>query len=250
MAEIIKKNIFTFLLILSIFLFDRVSKLIIINLESLYGIKNYPLTSFLNFELIWNDGIAFGLLSFNNEFYYNIITLIIIVITLIIFFMMINSFGIQKYGFMMVFSGSLGNVFDRLYYSSVPDFIDIHFNNFHWFIFNVADIFISLGVIILICSEFKKKHMIKIFFIFIISTFLLGCQNIKDGLTLQKQSNADEFLVKKKNPLVLPPEFNELPTPTDNMKKKSETSTGDDIKKLLDKDNVLTSTSKVDGKSF
>ena len=89
--------------------------------------------------------------------------------------------------------------------------------------------------------------MIKIFFIFIISTFLLGCQNIKDGLTLQKQSNADEFLVKKKNPLVLPPEFNELPTPTDNMKKKSETSAGDDIKKLLDKDNVLTSTSKVDG---
>ena len=75
---------------------------------------------------------------------------------------------------------------------------------------------------------------------------MLGCQNIKDGLTLQKQSNADEFLVKK-NPLVLPPEFNELPTPTDNMKKKSETSTGDDIKKLLDKDNVLTSTSKVDG---
>ena len=89
--------------------------------------------------------------------------------------------------------------------------------------------------------------MIKIFFIFIISTFLLGCQNIKDGLTLQKQSNADEFLVKKKNPLVLPPEFNELPTPTDNMKKKSEISTGDDIKKLLDKDNALTSTSKVDG---
>ena len=157
MAEIIKKNIFTFLLILSIFLFDRASKLIIINLESLYGIKSYSLTSFLNFELIWNDGIAFGLLSFNNEFYYNIITLVIIVITLIIFFMMINSFSIQKYGFMMVFSGSLGNVFDRLYYSSVPDFIDIHFNNFHWFIFNVADIFISLGVIILICSEFIKK---------------------------------------------------------------------------------------------
>ena len=83
MAERIKKNIFTFLLILSIFLFDRVSKLIIINLESLYGIKNYTVTSFLNFELIWNEGIAFGLLSFNNEFYYNIITLVIIVITLL-----------------------------------------------------------------------------------------------------------------------------------------------------------------------
>ena len=144
MAEIIRKNIFTFLLIVSIFLFDRVSKLIIINLESLYGIKNYPLTSFLNFELIWNDGIAFGLLFFFLNFLdHNIITLIIILITLIVFLVMINSSGIQKYGFMMVFSGSLGNVFDRLYYSSVPDFIDIHFNNFHWFIFNVADIFIS-----------------------------------------------------------------------------------------------------------
>jgi len=157
MVEIIKKNIFSFVSILTIFLIDRVSKLIIINLENLYGVNSYSLTSFLNFELIWNDGIAFGMLSFNDEVYYNIITLIIILVTLIVFLMMISSFGIQKYGFMLVFGGSLGNLFDRFYYSSVPDFIDIHFNNFHWFIFNVADIFISLGVFILICSEFKKK---------------------------------------------------------------------------------------------
>ena len=158
MAEIIRKNIFTFLLIVSIFLFDRVSKLIIINLESLYGIKNYPLTSFLNFELIWNDGIAFGLLSFNNEFYYNIITLIIILITLIVFLVMINSSGIQKYGFMMVFSGSLGNVFDRLYYSSVPDFIDIHFGDFHWFIFSFLNHYRNIG-----CKKGRQRCPILFF---------------------------------------------------------------------------------------
>ena len=158
MAEIIKKNISSFVLILTIFLLDRVSKIIIINLENFYGVDNYSLTSFLNFELIWNDGIAFGMLSFNDQVYYNIITSIIILITLVVFLVMINSSGIQKYGFMLVFSGSLGNLFDRLYYSSVPDFIDIHFNNFHWFIFNVADIFITLGVLLLIYLEiFLKK---------------------------------------------------------------------------------------------
>ena len=91
--------------------------------------------------------------------------------------------------------------------------------------------------------------MIKIFLIFILSIFLLGCQSVKDGLTLKKQSNADEFLVKTKDPLVLPPEFNELPTPENNFEKKSDLSSGDDIKKLLNKDNVLTSSSNEDGNS-
>ena len=91
--------------------------------------------------------------------------------------------------------------------------------------------------------------MIKIFLIFILPIFLLGCQSVKDGLTLKKQSNADEFLVKTKDPLVLPPEFNELPTPNNNFEKKSDSSSGDDIKKLLNKDNDLTSLSNIDGKS-
>ena len=72
---------------------------------------------------------------------------------------MLKSKSIEKFGFMMILGGSMGNIFDRLYYFSVPDFIDIHFNNFNWFIFNVADIFISLGVTFLIYLEFfKKKH--------------------------------------------------------------------------------------------
>ena len=158
MVKIIKKNIISLIIILSIFLLDRISKILIINLEQLYGIKAYSLTSFLNFELIWNDGIAFGILSFHDKFYYNIITSIIILVTLIVLLIMIKSQGIQKYGFMIIFAGSLGNIFDRLYYSSVPDFIDFHYNNFHWFIFNVADIFITTGVILLIILEiFAKK---------------------------------------------------------------------------------------------
>ena len=155
----IKKYILDLLFISTIFFIDRVSKFIIVNLEKLYGIKNYKLTNFLNFELVWNDGIAFGLLSFNNDMYYNLITLIIIIITMIILILMLKSSGLEKYGFLMVFGGSLGNIFDRVYYSSVPDFIDIHINNFHWFIFNVADIFISLGVLLLIYLEFSKKKI-------------------------------------------------------------------------------------------
>ncbi len=155
----IKKKIFDISFIFTIFLIDRLSKILIINLEKLYGIKNYELTSFLNLELIWNDGIAFGLLSFNDNFYYNLITLIIVIITTVIFILMLRSSGLEKYSFLMVFGGSLGNIFDRMYYSSVPDFIDVHINNFHWFIFNVADIFISFGVLLLIYLEFFKKKI-------------------------------------------------------------------------------------------
>tara|TARA_B100001057_G_C22754510_1_gene913123 strand:+ start:717 stop:1202 length:486 start_codon:yes stop_codon:yes gene_type:complete len=158
MVKINREKILNFLIVIIIFFFDRITKWMMINLNDLYGEKKYSLTSFINLELIWNNGIAFGLLSFDKNIYYNSLTLIIIIITLVIFFMMINSYGIQKYGFIMILGGSMGNIFDRLVYSSVPDFIDIHFNNFHWFIFNVADIFISLGVFILIYSElFKNK---------------------------------------------------------------------------------------------
>ena len=153
----IKKNIWNLIFILSIFVADRLSKILIINSAETFGELDIFVTSFLNFNLIWNDGIAFGLFSFEKKIYYNFLTILIIMITLIIFWMITKTKKSEKLAFMMIFGGSMGNIFDRLYYSSVPDFIDIHFNNFHWFIFNVADIFISLGVIILICSEFKKK---------------------------------------------------------------------------------------------
>ena len=156
----LKKRFIIFYIAITIFIFDRLSKYFILELASSDDRLNIPITSFLNFNLVWNSGIAFGLLSFNEQFYYNIITLIIIIITLVILLFAIKSSGIEKLSFSIIFGGSLGNIFDRLYYGAVVDFIDIHINNIHWFVFNVADIFISFGVIVLISVEFlriKKK---------------------------------------------------------------------------------------------
>ena len=153
----LKKNIFNLLLVTFIFILDRLSKIIIIKLSEPLGELNISVTSFINFNLTWNEGIAFGLLSFDDKFYYNLITLLIVLITLIIIWLANKAKGIEKLSFLMIVGGSLGNIFDRIYYSSVPDFIDISVNNFHWFIFNVADIFITIGVILLIILEFFKK---------------------------------------------------------------------------------------------
>ena len=154
------KNIYIdFIVILSIFLLDRMSKLYIIYLDEKLGNSEIYFSKFFNIQLIWNDGIAFGLLAFNENLYYNTLTGIIVLVTLVVFFFMIRTKGIEKYCFMMILGGSLGNIFDRLYYSAVPDFIDLHYQNFHWFIFNVADIFITSGVLILIFLElFLKKN--------------------------------------------------------------------------------------------
>ena len=152
-----KKNFLNFFFILSIFIIDRLSKIWIIDSENIFGENHFNITPFLNFNLIWNDGIAFGLFAFKQNIYYNFLTTIIILITLIILWMIIKTKKVEKLGFMMIFGGSLGNIFDRLYYKSVPDFIDVHINNFHWFIFNVADIFITLGVILLIVLEIFRN---------------------------------------------------------------------------------------------
>ncbi len=153
-----KKKIIDLIFVIFIFSIDRLSKLLVIKSAEVNGEVNFSVTSFLNFNLIWNEGIAFGLLSFDDKFYYNLITLLIAVITSIIIWLANKSKGVEKLGFLMIVGGSLGNLFDRIFYSSVPDFIDISINNFHWFIFNVADIFITIGVILLIILEFFKKE--------------------------------------------------------------------------------------------
>ena len=154
-----KKNIIFIIIFTFIFATDRLSKLYILNLAEIDQTLNLFVTPFLNFYLIWNKGIAFGLFSFDQNFTYNLITFLIVIITLIILFIALKSKDYKGYFFISIFSGSVGNLFDRFYYSAVPDFIDFHLNNFHWFIFNVADIFISLGVICLIFVEiFVKKE--------------------------------------------------------------------------------------------
>ena len=153
-----KNNIIYIFIFILIFAVDRFSKLYILNLTEINDSLNLYVTPFLNFYLIWNKGIAFGLFSFDQNFTYNFITFLIIVITAIILIIAIKSKNYKGYFFISIFSGSVANLYDRFNYFAVPDFIDFHLNDFHWFIFNVADIFISLGVICLIFVEifFKK----------------------------------------------------------------------------------------------
>ena len=156
-----KRKIFwNFFFILNIFLIDRISKIAMINTAEEFGYTNISLTSFLNLNLIWNDGIAFGLLSFSDSFGYNLITIIIFLVILFLAIMLINADKITRISLLLILGGAFGNLFDRLYYSAVPDFIDFYFKGFHWFIFNVADIFISFGILCLIFVElfFNKKE--------------------------------------------------------------------------------------------
>jgi signal peptidase II len=142
-----------------IFISDRLSKIYIIN-ESLKNLDNFILKSnYLNIRLIWNEGIAFGLLSFDDKALYHSLSLLILVIILVIIYMIIKSDGLKKFSLMLILGGALGNFYDRIAYGAVPDFIDFHANGFHWFIFNIADIFISIGVFALIVLEiFDKKN--------------------------------------------------------------------------------------------
>ena len=141
-----------------IFISDRLSKIYIIN-ESLKNLDNFILKStYLNIRLIWNEGIAFGLFSFDDKALYHSLSLLILVIILVIIYMIIKSDGLKKFSLMLILGGALGNFYDRIAYGAVPDFIDFHVNGFHWFIFNIADIFISIGVFALILIEIFDKQ--------------------------------------------------------------------------------------------
>ena len=146
------------LIVLIIFLLDRISKLYVIHLDSILLNSEIINSKFINIHLIWNEGVAFGLFAFDDKSFYNFITGFIVIIILTLIYFIRKTRGIEKYSFLIILGGALGNVFDRFFYSAVPDFIDIHYQNFHWFIFNVADIFITLGVILLIYAEIFLKN--------------------------------------------------------------------------------------------
>ena len=154
-----RKILLNFIIILAIFFLDRVSKNYILNIAAINSTVDIYVNSYLNLYLIWNKGIAFGLFSFNNISSYNLISVIIAFISLGILVLIVKNNGIKKYALLFILGGALGNFFDRIYYAAVPDFIDLHIKEFHWFVFNVADIFITTGVICLIFVElfYNKK---------------------------------------------------------------------------------------------
>jgi signal peptidase II len=157
---LLKKVSLNLIAITTIFLIDRLTKLYILKLAEIENSVDIYLTSYLNIYLIWNKGIAFGLLSINESMIYNAITLIIGIIIIVILFMLWRNDNIQRYFLVLIVGGALGNFYDRIIYTAVPDFIDLHFMGFHWFVFNVADIFITVGVFCLILVELFYNNKI------------------------------------------------------------------------------------------
>ena len=156
----LKTFFLNFIILIAIFLIDRISKLYILKLAEIENSVDIYITSYLNLFLIWNKGVAFGLLSINEGMIYNVITVMIFFIIITILFMMWKNDNNQRYCLALVAGGALGNIYDRIVYTAVPDFIDLHFNGFHWFVFNVADIFITVGVFCLILVELFYNNKI------------------------------------------------------------------------------------------
>lgn len=150
-----KENIFYLLFVIIIFFLDRISKSQIINKfnEFSHHVNNY-----INFDLIWNIGIGFGLFSSTSSIVYNLITIIIAIVILILIYIFLNSENLDKFIYSIIIGGALGNFYDRVFFSAVPDFIDLHYGNFHWFTFNLADIFITIGIIIFLLKGLKIQN--------------------------------------------------------------------------------------------
>jgi signal peptidase II len=149
-----KENIYALLFIILIFAFDRFSKIEIINN---FNANTYFINDFINFDLIWNTGIGFGLLRSESNLIYNSITILIGIVIIILISICITSENFEKLIFSVIIGGALGNFYDRLLYNAVPDFIDFHYNSYHWFTFNVADVFITLGIIFFLMRGFLNK---------------------------------------------------------------------------------------------
>ena len=148
------------IIILTAFFFDRASKIYLINLQSTGVDIDFYILPFLNFYLVWNTGIGFGLAAMETGIFYHVLTVVISIVIFVLIYFLIKSKGVHIYLIGLIVGGSLGNLFDRIYYYAVPDFIDFHLGNFHWFIFNVADIFITVGIIGLILIELFRKEEI------------------------------------------------------------------------------------------
>ena len=160
--KFLSKNFYiSFSIVALIYFLDRLSKIYVIQLDKNNLGSDIFNSAYLNIVLIWNKGIAFGLLSFNESYLYNIISLIIAIIIIVLVIMSLKSQGFKRYSLLMIVGGALGNLHDRIFFNAVPDFIDFHIGNFHWFIFNVSDIFITLGVISMIVLELLDNKIEK-----------------------------------------------------------------------------------------
>ena len=150
-----KKTIVTLLIVFFVFIFDRVTKISIIN----HQLNNQKIfvNDYLNLELVWNTGVGFGLLSQNANIFYHLISLLILSVIAFLIYLVAKANFVEKILYSLILGGAIGNLYDRLIYYAVPDFIDFHIKDFHWFTFNIADIFITLGIILIIIQDIALK---------------------------------------------------------------------------------------------
>ena len=161
MSNFLNKNlVINFFIILGIFSLDRITKLYVISENEKSLSAELFESKYLNIFLIWNEGVAFGLLSFNESFGYNLVTIIIAIVIIVLIAMLLNAKKLKRLALLCVIGGAFGNFYDRVVFNAVPDFIDFHFGEFHWFIFNIADIFITVGILLLLIVDifFKKQN--------------------------------------------------------------------------------------------
>ena len=154
--KLLKENYLFILLIIFLFIIDRFSKTKILSIlenQDFIFINDY-----LNLNLIFNTGIGFGLLSLNAGIFYNLLSILISIIIIVLFYFMIKSKLYDKIFFSLIIGGAIGNLYDRVVFKAVPDFIDFHIKSFHWVSFNIADIFISLGIIFMLLKEIKFRN--------------------------------------------------------------------------------------------
>ena len=161
--KFLSKNFYiSFSIVALIYFLDRLSKIYVIQLDKNNLGSDIFNSTYLNIVLIWNKGIAFGLLSFSESYLYNVLSIIILIIIILLVIISLKNQGFKRYSLLMIVGGALGNLHDRIFFKAVPDFIDFHVGEFHWFIFNIADIFITSGVIFMIVLEIFdnsiKKH--------------------------------------------------------------------------------------------
>ena len=155
---------FFYLFILFAVFVDQVSKYFIIEYFNIYPellINDflYEVNQYLNIVIVWNKGFAFGLFQ-NNIFRVNILYIFLIGSVILVLIIYANKLN-QKYYFLifgLIIGGALGNLIDRILYGAVVDFIDLHYMNLHWYVFNIADICISLGCMLLVLAEIKKTE--------------------------------------------------------------------------------------------
>ena len=204
-SENIRKIVISIFILLSIFFLDRISKILILNILAEAGRVDIYINSFLNFYLVWNKGIGFGLLSSDQDLFYNVVTTLIILINFVIIYLLFKEKGLKYYFLIIILGGSLGNLFDRIYYRAVPDFFDLNYNGFHWFVFNVADIFITIGIITSF-SRIGNFMLLITIFLYLISIILSKKDNFKSfrNIILCFIRKICIFLVKGKSILKFP----------------------------------------------